>query len=260
MSRAAAPLPDPLPGLANSKYKVHFGRGQLCMFAGAPGAGKTTFALIAAIQMGVPTLYFSADSDEVTMAARTAAKVTGHEYSQVRDAQAFGVFDEIYGEAIGGLPIRWVFDPSEPSLDDISNAITAYVELWGVPPQLIIVDNLMNMRQEDTGNEWTGMRATVKALHWLARKTKACVWLLHHTSESSESWITSAPPRMAIQGKLAQLPEIILTFANDNGVFWVGVVKNRHGESDPMAKSPLRMIIDFRSMRLWDEPMAQTGV
>lgn len=254
VSRTAAPLPDPLPGLAKSRYKVHFRQGQLCMFAGAPGAGKTTVALIAAIQMGVPTLYFSADSDEITMAARTAANVSGHEYNQVREVQAAGLYDEIYGEMVGALPIRWVFD-SEPSLDDIANAINAYQELWGVTPKLIVVDNLMNMRQDDTTNEWTGMRATVKSLHYLGRKTKACVWLLHHTSESSESWITSAPPRMAIQGKLSQLPELILTFANDLGVLWVAVVKYREGESDPMAKAPLRWTVDFRSMRLWDEPM-----
>lgn len=257
--RTAAPLPDPLPGLAKSRHKVRFGRGQLCMFAGAPGAGKTTVALIAAIQMGRPALYFSADSDEITMAARTASKLSGHDYAQVREVQANGLYDEIYGEMVGRLPIRWVFDPSEPSLDDIANAINAYVELWGSPPELIVIDNLMNMRSDD-GNEFAGMRSTVKSLHWLARKTKACVWLLHHTSEQSEAWITSAPPRMAIQGKVAQLPEVILTFANDSeGALWVAVVKNRHGEADPMAKTPLRWIVDFSKMKLWDEPMMARG-
>lgn len=254
--RTAAPLPDPLPGLAKSRFKLRFSRGELCMFAGAPGAGKTTVALIAAIQMGVPTLYFSADSDELTMAAKTAAKVSGHDYSTVREVQANGLYDEIYGEMVAKLPIRWVFDPSEPSLDDIANAINAYVELWGVTPALIVVDNLMNMRVDDGGQEWSGMRSTVKAMHWLARHTKACVWLLHHTSEQSEAWITSAPPRSAIQGKVSQLPPVILTFGNDGlGGLWVCVAKNRHGEADPTAKAPLRWTVDFSKMRLWDEPM-----
>jgi hypothetical protein len=252
VSRMATPLPDPLPTLAKSG--VHFGRGQLCMIAGAPAAGKTTTALIMAIRCSVPTLYFSADSDEITMAARAASVVSGHRYGTVREAQQLGVYDDLYGEAINALPIRFVFDPSEPSMDDIGNAITAWVELWGEYPQLIVIDNLWNMTT-DTGDEWSGMRAIVKTLHWLARRTKACVWLLHHTSEQNPDWITSAPPRSAIQGKLAQLPEVILTMANHEGYMYVGIVKNRHGKSDPHAKSPLQWIVDFTTMRLWDERM-----
>jgi hypothetical protein len=230
------------------------------MFAGAPGAGKTTAALYMALKANVPTLYFSADSDEITMAARAACAVTGHPYGTVRESQINGLYDELYGERIAELPLRFVFDPSEPSLDDITNGITAWVELWGTPPSLVIVDNLMNMQNEDGGNEWQGMRSTVKGLHWLARRTKACVWLLHHTSEQSEAWITSAPPRSAIQGKLAQLPEVILTMANHEGVLWVAVAKNRHGKSDPLARAPLRMVVDFVTMRIWDEPMMQGGL
>ena len=229
------------------------------MFAGAPGAGKTTAALIMAIRTGVPTLYFSADSDEITMAARAACAVSGHGYSTVRESQVNGLYDELYGEQINELPIRFVFDPSEPSLDDIANGINAWVELWGDTPSLVIVDNLMNMRNDDSGNEWQGMRQTVKALHWMARRTKACVWLLHHTSEQDDRWITSAPPRSAIQGKLAQLPEVVLTMANHEGILWLAIAKNRHGKSDPLAKDPLRIIVDFVTMRLWDTPMMQGG-
>jgi hypothetical protein len=253
-SRAATPLPDPLPGLAKSRYGVHFNPGQLCMFAGAPGAGKTTFALIAAIRMGVSCLYFSADSDEATMAARAASTVRAHTYAGVRETQTLGMFNEEYGEALNALPIRFVFDPSEPSLEDISNGIEAYTEVWGAPPRLIVVDNLMNLDCDDS-NEWAGMRTAMKHLHWLARKTKACLWVLHHTSEQNEAWISYAPPRSAIQGKLTQLPELILTFAYNDDGFWVAVVKYRHGPQDPKAEKPVRMIMDFARNRLQDEPM-----
>lgn len=253
VSRTSTPLPDALPALRKSKFKVTFGRGQLCMIAGPPGGGKTTAALIMAINMGVPTLYFSADSDETTMAGRAASALTRHSYSAVRETQARGLYEEEYGEAVGKLPLRFVFDPSEPSMDDISKALQAHVELWGEHPHLIVIDNLMNMRSESGGNEWQEMRTTVKNLHWLARKTKACIWLLHHTSEGDSQWITSAPPRSAIQGKLAQLPELILTLANYEGYLYMAVVKNRHGASDPLAKEPLRMIINFDTNTLLDE-------
>jgi hypothetical protein len=229
------------------------------MLAGAPGAGKTATALIMAIRMGVPTLYFSADSDETTMAARAACIVSGHDYTTVRQTQIHGLYDEIYGEKINALPIRFVFDPSEPSLDDIGHGMDAYLELWGEYPHLVIIDNLMNMRNDDSGNEWQGMRQTVKSLHWIARRTKACVWLLHHTSEQSEAWITGAPPRSAIQGKLAQLPEVILTLASNEGTLQVAVVKNRHGVSDPLAKRPMEWILDFVTMRLWDSRMMEVA-
>lgn len=255
-SRTSQPLPDALPALRKSKYGVVFGRGQLCMLAGPPGGGKTTVALIGAINMGVPTLYFSADSDETTMAGRTASALTKHQYTTVREVQAHGLYEEMYGAQVGKLPIRFVFDPSEPSMDDISNALKAYVECWGVYPELIVIDNLMNMRNDDSGNEWQGMRTTVKNLHWLARKTKACIWLLHHTSEGEAKWVTAAPPRSAIQGKLAQLPEVILTLANYEGYMYVAVVKNRHGASDPLAEMPLRMIVDFSTNQLIDESVS----
>ena len=253
MAQTASPLPDPIPYLAQSKYKVGFNRSQLVMFAGPPGGGKTTVALIMALRMNIPTLYVSADSDEVTMAARAASAITGHEYSAIRTTQAMGMFGETYGNALARLPIRFMFDPSEPSMEDVAHAISAYVDVFGIPPELIVIDNLMNMRHDEggAGNEWQGMRQTIKSLHWLARKTKACVWVLHHTSEQSDSYITKAPPRPAIQGKLTQLPELVVTLANDNGVMWFGIVKYRHGPSDPMAKDPLWMTVDFSTNRLW---------
>jgi len=240
--------------LAESKYAVQFFPGQLVMFAGAPNAGKTTLALIMAIRMGVKTLYISADSDEATMAARAASAVTQEPYLYVRDVQAHGAFDDLYGDAVSSLPIRFAFEPTEPSSEDVANAIHAYIEVWGEPPQLVIVDNLMNLETADN-NEWQGMRRGVKDMHWLGRKIKACIWLLHHTSEQDDRWITSAPPRNAIQGKVSQLPEMIITLGNNQGELFLAVVKNRHGPSDPHAENPIRMIMDFSRNRLWDEPM-----
>ena len=245
-------LPDPFPGLAQSKYKVRFRRGQLVMLAGPPGAGKTTIALVAAIRMGVPGLYISADSDETTMAARTAAAITGQPVATVEEAIRNGVYEQQYGPDLADLKLRFMFDPSEPSLEDIAHALTAWVEIHGEPPQLIVVDNLMNLRTEE-GNEWTAMRQSVKDLHWLARSSKACVIVLHHTSEQDSNHISQAPPRGAIQGKVTQLPALILTAANNLGEMWVAVVKNRHGTADPHAKNPLRWVVDFTNCQIYDQ-------
>jgi hypothetical protein len=225
------------------------------MLAGPPGAGKTMVALIAAIRMRVPTLYFSADSDEDTMAARAAAALTGHPVSTAAEAISHGLYAEEYGGLVEELPLRFVFDPSEPSIEDIAKSHTAWLEVWGTPPLLIVVDNLMNMRGED-GNEWQAMRQSCKDLQFFARKTKACVLLLHHTSEQEAGFVESAPPRSAIQGKVSQLPALILTVANRDGEMFMAVVKNRSGPQDPMARNPIRMVADFVTCKIWDSTMA----
>ncbi len=247
--RVAAELPDPFPSLATSRYKVKFRRGQLAMLAGPPGAGKTNTAVVAVVRMGVPTLYVSADSDEDTMAARTAAAVTGHPVGSIMETISYGLFAEEYGSQVGRLPVRFVFDPSEPSIADVANALEAWVEIESAPPGLIIVDNLMNLKVE-VGNEFEAMRQACKDLHYMARKSKACVLVLHHTSEQNREEIVSAPPRSAIQGKVSQLPSLILTMASNDGEMFVAAVKNRFGPQDPLAQAPVRMAADFTTCQI----------
>lgn len=258
-TRSGSPLPDPWPALASSKFGVKFLRGQLVMLAGPPGAGKTMLALDGVLKMGSPTLYFSADSDELTMATRAASALTHHPQHVVRKVHEAGLFRDQYGGVLDAIPMQFVFDPSEPSVEDIAMALDAWVELWGEYPHLIVVDNLMNLRAGG-GDEWTAMRQTAKDLQYLARKTRACVWVLHHTSEENPAFVKRdaperlAPPRAAIQGKVSQLPAVILTVDSRDGEMWVGVVKNRNGEQDRDAKQPLRFEVNFSTMVIKDQP------
>ena len=61
-------LPDLFEALKNDG--IRFRRGQLTMIAGQPNAGKSLLALWMAVQMKVPTLYISADTDSYTTADR----------------------------------------------------------------------------------------------------------------------------------------------------------------------------------------------
>jgi len=223
----ATPLPDVWKDLASKQIK--FRRGQVCMVAAAPNAGKSMFALIYAVKAKVPTLFFSADTDIATVMMRAASHLSGH--SQLLVEGNLTSNRHYYDKHLEGMSnIQFVFD-SSPSLDDIELEIKAYVELYGVPPELIVVDNLMNVVAE-SDNEWAGLRAIMVDFHDMARKTEACVMVLHHVSEQTEYGKTNFPPhRRAIHGKVSQLPALILTLGFDplDGTLKVAPVKNRFG-------------------------------
>jgi replicative DNA helicase len=201
------------------------------MVAAAPNAGKSMFALIYAVKAKVPTLFFSADTDTPTVMMRAASHLSGH--SQLLVEANLNNSRHYYDKYLSDMEnIQFVFD-SSPSLDDIELEVKAYVELYGIPPELIVIDNLMNVVAE-SDNEWAGLRAIMVEFHDMARKTEACVMVLHHVSEQSEYGKTTLPPaRRAIHGKVSQLPALILTlnynYGPHNSELQVAVVKNRFG-------------------------------
>ena len=247
----ATPLPDVWVGLAAKQIK--FRRGQVCMVAAAPNAGKSMFALIYAIKAKVPTLFFSADTDTTTVMMRAASITSGH--SQVTVESNLAGNSKHYNHHFQKIDhIKWVFD-SSPSIDDLELEIRAYVELYGIAPELIIIDNLMNVAAE-TDNEWSGLRAIMMELHDMARKTEACVMVLHHVSEQSEYGSPSKPPaRRAIHGKVSQLPALILTLGYDPGqaTLAVAAVKNRFGPHTADASDYAQLLVNYAACQISDQ-------
>jgi len=145
------------------------------MVAAAPNAGKSMFALVYAIKADVPTLFFSADTDIATVMLRTAAHISGHNQTLVEENlnKNSKYYDDKFDQVQN---IQWVFD-SSPSLDDIEMEIKAYIELYGIAPELIVIDNLMNVAAE-SDNEWAGLRQIMVELHDMARKTEAPAMIL----------------------------------------------------------------------------------
>ena len=246
----AESLPDVWKALSNKQIK--FRRGQVCMVAAQPNAGKSMFALVYAIKAQVPTLFFSADTDITTAAMRTAAHITGH--NQIMVEQNLDNDPKFYNIQIQRIShIRWVFDPS-PSIDDIELEVKAYVELFGVPPQLIIVDNLSNVVAE-TDNEWTGLRSIMTEFHHLARSSEACVIVLHHTSEQAEFGRSDfPPPRRAIHGKISQLPSLIVTlaFQASESILRVAAVKNRFGPHSADGSDYVALFVNYATCQIGD--------
>ena len=251
----ATPLPDVWETL--KKNQIRFRRGQLCMVAAAPNAGKSMFSLVYAIQAQVPTLFFSADTDVTTVMIRAAAHTSGHSQLTVEtNLDSNSKYYDKYFDKIGH--IQWVFD-SSPSLDDIELEVKAYQELYGLPPELIVIDNLMNVAAE-TDNEWAGLRAIMMELHDLARNTEACVLVLHHVSEATEYGDGTMPPaRRAIHGKVSQLPSLILTLGYDvlGKQLRVAAVKNRFGPNSADGKVNVPLSANYAACQILDVNLSQ---
>jgi predicted ATP-dependent serine protease len=244
---------EPLPHIFRTfeANKVVIRRAEISMIAGTPGAGKSTLALALALRSKVPTLYISADTNPHTMAMRLLSMITGKPQS---DAELMLNNDvagsrKIINEASGH--IFWSFE-SAPTLADIDQEVLAFEELWGCAPTLIVVDNLMDVAN-DGGEEFAGMRSTIKELKYLARDTNAAVLVLHHTKESYVG--NPCQPRSALQGMVAQLPALICTVGTDApGYIAVAPVKNRYGKADPSGDTAFWLQFNPEIMDVSDIP------
>ena len=92
-------------------------------------------------------------------------------------------------------------------------------------------------------------------LHDMARKTDACVIVLHHVSEQTEYGPGTEPPhRRSIHGKVSQLPALILTLGYDplGRNLRVAAVKNRFGHHQADGKDYASLVVDFAACQIRD--------
>lgn len=215
-------LPDVFPTLGNAG--IRFRLGTAVYVAGVPGAMKTGFTLYLVGRLGLPALYFSADSEDFEMVERAAAMMTGDTQQQVR------ANPENYSEVLEQLPIRMTFEDS-PSYQDVALDVAAYAEVYGDFPKVIVIDNLLNLAGE-TDDEWGAHRDHAKVIHRLTRVTGALVIVLAHMGESQQDPGAKPQPRTKLQGKVSHLPKMILSLAFDGQRLKICAVKNRFGPAD----------------------------
>lgn len=255
MGAAGEPIPTVFKSLAERTF--HIRRGQLTMLAAGPGVGKSVLAQTLAMRAGVPTLYFSADSDAFTMYLRGAAMLTGH---SLRDIEADykngnGAF---YDDALNRVDnVRWDFT-SSPGVDDLEDCVTAFALTYGEYPHLIVVDNLINVDAADIGGEGQrSLTSVIIYLKTLAQETNAAVVMLHHLTGQYDDGISPAPLSALIE-KVSKFPEAVLNLYRDgvlNGkTTQMGccLVKNRGGEADPSGNLVVRLEYNPAHARLDD--------
>jgi hypothetical protein len=227
------------------------------MIAAAPNGGKSFLALWYAVANNLPTLYISADTDQATTLYRALAMITGDKVDDIEEAFEQGADDAYTPDLHRISNLRFTFDPT-PTMDDINLEVQAFEEMWGKPPSVIVIDNLMNVVSGEGASGWQDMMEISQFLHHLARKSEAAVLILHHTSES-EGKAAYPPPRKAVINKVSQLPEVILTVAMvpDEQVFRVACVKNRSGSHDPSGHNFTTLYVIPERMQLFTDPQSK---
>lgn len=240
---------EPLPNVWSvfDTQRVHFRRGQLHLVAAAPGAGKSVFMQWFVGHAMRPTLYLSMDGDPGTSAIRQVQMLSGREAHEAEAAIAAGQVDDQLTEW------PWISYSFSPGLDlqELELEILAYAEANGDYPEIIVVDNLMNLEVAGT-DEYGGLRAAMSALHKLARRTKAAVFVLHHVVGQFEDG-GAVVPMSGLNGKISKLPELIITLTRGvSGTMRASIVKNRHGEARADGSFYLELRADLARMQLTD--------
>lgn len=250
----AEPLPPPFPSWASRKMVLR--KGNVALFAAVAGMHKTMVVLNAILNMGVSTLVFSSDSDDMTVMQRLIAIKTG----RTTDAAEEFINKDPEGAAKLLRPYRktlkWQFNP-QPTLDDIWLEAYAWYELRLKWPELIVVDILSDVSHQG-GDEWATLREVMRISKVLARETGSAILLVHHCTEGiPESKV--CPSRQDVMGKLSAQPSLMVTFGKDQrGQFHAACVKNRFGPSKkdgtdhfPMDLDPARSKVgDYTGLRL----------
>lgn len=247
------PLPEVYRSFTHSK--IAFRLSATSMIAGAPGAFKSALAinlLVGWARQGCYGLYFSADADEFTTAKRVAAVLTKDTVEHV-EAGLRGDQAEDYKTVLGEVDhTRWIYKAAD--IDEIDRHMRAFEAVYGVFPQVVFVDNLLNMTGGgEGGNEWEEARTFIKNLDVLAREAECHVCVLHHCSESE--WRKGMPPpRSAVMGKIAQFPRLMLTVAPsaEGMTLNVAVVKNTNGPQDPSGDTFTGLNLDPSRMLITD--------
>ena len=236
------PLPSPFDVF--DFENVRFRHGATSMIAGQPGSFKSVFALNMLTRwarMGIGGIYFSADSDEFTVARRCAGLMTDIDQTTVEGAFARNtgdVYDRLMYELGDLRDIR--FEYRAMDIDKIAERLGSYEQVWGDYPDIVFIDNLINYSSSAT--DWGEMIDFIRELDELARETRSHICVLHHASEGGVKAGQPVPSR-DIQGKVTQLPRLVLTTACEGPHLMLSCVKNTNGPSYPNADRWMDFVI-----------------
>jgi hypothetical protein len=223
--------------------KIRARAGTVTLVAGPPGAMKTGLVLYLVLRWNVPTIYVAADVEAFEIVERSGAAITGDTMEQVR------ANPEKYTKALSTVDnVRFVYEDS-PSYQDLELEVAAYAEVFGRFPEVIVVDNVVNLVGESE-DEWAAHRDHAHVLHALAHRTQSAVIALAHMADDRQDPSTPAA-RSKLMGKISALPKAIWSLALDGDKLLVSPVKNKWGREYPSGQVFATVSVDPSRSRFY---------
>lgn len=253
---------DPLPPAfqALSRSGVTLNRGELSLFAAAPGGGKSVLAMVTALRVGVPTLYWSADTPAFQMYDRVAAHLLNRRMSEVRDLVDAGNTRTLDAKLANVNHIWWEFGsridanlPEGGSISPFRERLEAFAVTYGEYPHLLVVDNIKNFYVGDSGEDLDRYRSATEYLNQeIARKLNVAVVATHHVTGRYNDG-DQPIPLSGVKGQITEEASMVLTLYRDNnGTMFVCPVKNRSGQADGGGSWKVHLHYDPARMMLQD--------
>ena len=218
-------------------------RGNLILICAAPGIGKSVVSLNWAAGIKRPALYFSADSDHITQTSRLTSILTGRPNSVTKQEVRDGVIDL----ALIKSDVHFTFD-AQPTLEGMEDSIKAFDQLYGDPPELIVVDNITDVEMPDTED----LNPLLGHLNEICRYTGAAMIGLHHVTGPYNDG-DKPIPLSGIKGQVGRIPQGILTLHKaEPTVLGVSIVKDRGNNADPSGNTTHHLRFDGEHSKVTD--------
>lgn len=254
--RGAAGLPLPIVYQSLHDAGCDICRSCLTLVVGPASSGKSAFSFNLVARLGVPTLAFLLDTNELTAACRFLAIITGQPFNYVKEQIEAGnekQYADLLNQAYPHIQVS--FHAPDPAT--VEREIMAYEQRYGVPPTVVLIDNLGNQASAYE-NEWSMLRSLTLELDRIAKEAQCAVIGCAHTTDL----ITTEPARRdKIMGKVSQFARVILSvgFNAYTHEFKVAVLKASEGPSDPGAEWPITFWADMARMKIeerkwWNDP------
>ena len=155
---------------------------ELVLVAGAPGAGKSVFALNAVLAQNFPVVYFAMDSSPSVLARLTALTLNAEiswVYDQLRDTDQKRRLLADLGDAHPNLFIQ----AGAITAEGVAQRLEALTEVLGIAPPLVVIDNLIDMVVPGyTHTDMGFYSSSLNELKQMSLKHNVCVMALHHVT------------------------------------------------------------------------------
>jgi len=229
------PLPNPFKTFGDNR--VLFRRGGTSMLAGAPGSFKSVLALNMVAYWAnhsVTGVYFSADSDELTVSRRMAGILTGDPIERVEAAMLRGDREQYINTLACLDDIQ--FEYNQLDMDGITTRLQSHEAVYGAWPDVVCIDNLIDF--VESPDDWGGLLQMIKDLDALSREIKAHICILHHAKlrgggdsrkKPDPGELNRPPADWEIQGRVTQIPRLVLSVKESGMRLNVATIKNTNG-------------------------------